>query len=423
MSRRVTGGALVVASALLGVPQAYGETAPPPQLPMATGCTAHVSDIASDATPTWGAGNVNGVPNVADPRGSVPGLDIRGVTFRVTSTKVYAFMSLDDIPATLRDTDSAYGYIMWFNRGSKVARFDQVYVNPTHAAQGWAPTSGYPIASVGSTQAGGVALKDVTGGVDATKNVAWVSVGRATFDTALGEPLVDGETLTAIAARTELWEPDSDTLPGVLRRPADHLDATGPAATWNVGDDGCFAPSKVTVSSAAVQYGDAVALTATLTDDADKPLADRTVTFTVPGEGTRTLTTDSAGVVKVSLPAAPAAQAYKITVTYAGDDLAGPGVGTGTLTVRTETVKIAPLKVTKAGTSRTVTATLTEDDPRAFAKQPVAWYVNGKKVATTSTDASGRAVFKAAKPGQKVQARYAGAAGRYAAASSNTVTV
>ena len=56
-----------------------------------------------------------------------------------------------------------------------------------------------------------------------------------------------------------------------------------------------------------------------------------------------------------------------------GDEFSGTGQGTGTLTVRAETIRIANLAVKAAGTTRTVTATLTEDDPRSFAKYPVDW--------------------------------------------------
>jgi hypothetical protein len=80
------------------------------------------------------------------------------------------------------------------------------------------------------------------------------------------------------------------------------------------------------------------------------------------------------------------------------------------------------LKVAKSGTARTVTATLTEDDPRPLAKQPVDFYVGGRKVATVRTDSAGRAVYRGATAGQQVQARYAGSTGRYLAAKSATVT-
>jgi hypothetical protein len=96
----------------------------------------------------------------------------------------------------------------------------------------------------------------------------------------------------------------------------------------------------------------------------------------------------------------------------------------GTITIRSETTKFAPLAVAKpSATARTVTATLLDDDKRAVTGQSIAWYVNGKKVATGKTDSKGRAVYKGAKAGQKVQAKFTGVANKYTAASSATSTV
>jgi hypothetical protein len=424
VSRRVVGVTLAGTSVLLGLqPSHAATTAPSPLLPIAT-CASRLVDAPGDGVATFNPVDVNNVPAIADPRGNVGGLDITGITFRVTATRVYAFMSLADIPDTFRPTDSAYGYVLWFKRNGKIARFDQVYANQTLATQGLAPASGFPTASVGTTTAGGEAMTGVGGGVDPAKNVAYVYADRAAVETKMGGPLEDGEELTAVSGRTELWETDGKTAPGVARRPADTTDLAAAAAVWAVGDERCFPQPTVTVPAVSVQYGDAATLTATLKDDAGTPLPDRTVAVTVPGESApRTLTTDATGTVQVALATTPAAGTYDVAVTFAGDDATGRGAGTGTLTVRAETVRIAPLAVRKAGTARTVTATLTEDDPRAFAKQPVVWYVNGKKAATGTTDAAGRSVFTGAKAGQKVQARYAGVTGRYAAVVSNTVTV
>lgn len=423
LPRRVVGVTLVGTSVLLGVPSARGDAAPPPLLPLAA-CESRVNDIAGDGIATFNLVDVNNVPVIADPRGNVGGLDITGVTLRVTDTRVYAFMSLADIPDTLRQTDSAYGYVMWVTRAGKIARFDQVYANEALAAQGLAPKTGLSTASVGTTNAGGDPLTGVGGGVDKAKNVAYVYADRASLEAKTGGPIEDGEELTAISGRTELWETDGKTAPGVARRPADRTDVAPAAAVWQVGDERCFPPSVIEVVAGSAQYGDPVTLTATLKDAAGAPLAGRPVTFTVPGESAaRALTTDADGAVRVTLAEAPPAGTYAVRVAYAGDESTSRGAGTATLAVRAETIRVGKLAVQRSGTARTVTATLTEDDPRAFARQPVAWYVNGKKVATVATDAAGRSVFKGAKPGQKVQARYAAVPGRYAGATSATVTV
>lgn len=420
MSRRAAAVTLVTTSALLGALPSQGDTPPPPLMPLAT-CETRVNDIPGDGIPKLGADNVNGVPTVDDPRGNVAALDATSITFRLTETRVLAFMALSDVPDGFRETDSAYGYTMWFTFGSKIARFEKVHANPAHAQQGLAPTTGLTTASVGTSPSGGNSLTGIGGGVDAAKNVVYVYADRASLEAQLGVALVDGDTLTAINGRTELWETKGDVAPGVVRRPADKTDVPAASATWAVGDDRCFPASRLTVANAAAQQGDAVTLTATLKDEAGAALAGRKVTVTVTGESARTLTTDAAGAVRVALPAAPPAGTYAVRAAYLGDEQSGAAQGSGTLAVRAETIRVSVPKVTRAGTARTVTATFTEDDPRAFARQPVAWYVGGRKVATLVTDSAGRSVFKGAKPGQKVQVRYLGASGLYAPVASKTV--
>ncbi len=425
MARRVVGGALVTASALLGVPPSVAETTPPeppaaPQLPLAV-CAARVNDDPGDGVPDWSARPGSTAP-VADPRGSRDGLDITAVTFRLTATRVYAFMSLRDLPDTMPQTDSAYGFYLWFSRGPKIARFDQVLVNPLHTTVGQTP-QGFPTASVGDTIAGGPnPLDGLGGGVDTAKDVAYVYADRASLEAQLGEPLRDGDELTAITGKTVLFVGAGTTAAGVTQRPADATTVPAAEAVQTVGDDHCFAAARFDAPAVSAQHGDQVTLRATLRDDAGTPLPGRRVTLSLPGDNARSLTTAADGTVAVTLTAG-AAGTYLGALRYAGDDYSGRGFGVLTLTVRPETVRFAPLKVARAGAARTVTATLTEDDPRAFARQPVDFYVNGRKAATVRTDAAGKAVFRGAKAGQQVQARYAGASGRYAAARSNTVRV
>ena len=75
------------------------------------------------------------------------------------------------------------------------------------------------------------------------------------------------------------------------------------------------------------------------------------------------------------------------------------------------------LKVTKAGSSRTVTATLTAAG-KPLAGQVVTWFVNGKKAATTTTSPSGTAVLKTAKPTQIVTAEFGGVPDKYLASKA-----
>jgi hypothetical protein len=415
MSRRAVGAALVT-SALLGLSPSYAAS---PQLPDPA-CDKRVVDGTGDGKVNWNV-NPQSTDRIDDPRGSVDALDITGVTIRLTATKVYAFMTLKDVPAAVRETDTAYGYFMWFTRGTKIARFQHVLVNSAQSAIG--PTN-FPTASVGTSTNGGTGnMSGLGGGIDPGANVVYVYADRSALETQLGAPLVEGDQLTAVTGKTYLFIAHGTVSAGVQQRLADETTAKPEDAVYTVGQNPCFAPSKVEVTSPTVQYGDPVTLTATLADAADSPLAERQVTFTIPGEAARTVTTGDDGVATVALTTARAAGAYRYTVTYGGDDYSGTGTGEGTLTVAPEGVRLSALKVTKpTATSRTVTTTLTDDDAQPLAKQAIVWYVAGKKVATVLTDVQGKSVFKGAKPGQKVQAKFAGVSGRYLAAASNTVT-
>ena len=148
------------------------------------------------------------------------------------------------------------------------------------------------------------------------------------------------------------------------------------------------------------------------------------VDFAITGDpaGTKTGTTDANGVATVTIATGLKASGtpYPVTVTFAGDATDGKAKLTGTILVTPEKTVFAPLAVARpSATTRTVTATLTDDDKKPLAAQKVEWLVNGKKVATLTTDAKGKSVYKGAKPGQLVQARFVAVSGKYLGALSN----
>ncbi|HWL35382.1 MAG TPA: hypothetical protein VNQ77_04250 [Frankiaceae bacterium] len=413
MARRTAARAFVATGLLLAfaVPSGAAETLLP-QIPDKD-CAERVADPAGD-------GHVNWHPSgeLDDPRGSLDPLDITGVTVRVTATRVIAFMALKDIPTAMRPTDTAYGYYMWFTYGAKTARFQHVLVNSNQSAIG---PGGFPTGSVGTGTNGGTnPLRGLGADVDSTHDVVYVYADRAALEEELGEPLPPGAKLTAITGKTVLFVGAGSAAAGVTQRPADATEVAADKAVYTIGADPCFAPSVVTTASTSAQYGDPAQIVVGLTDVDEEPLVDKRITVTLPGEAPRTATTNEDGEAFLSVPARTPGT---FTVTYDGDETSGAGTGRGTVAVRPEVVRFAALKVVRSGTARTVTATLTEDDPRPCVRLPVDFYVNGRKVATVLTDSKGRAVFKGATAGQKVQARYAGATGRYAAAKSATVTV
>jgi hypothetical protein len=411
MSRRLVGGTLA-ASVLVGMSGAFAAT----QLPKAD-CATLVKDDPGDGKVNYEP--VATGPAVMDPRGtSYDYLDILSVTLRSTPDKIWAYLSVKDVPTSVGATETAYQYDVTFAKGTKTVTLSHV-LESTAAYWNSRPSgsASYPraIPKDGSSQKPD--LKGVTGELDATRNVVIVAVPRSELETFLGEPVTDGTVFTGVSARTWLYIGFGS---GANQRPADST----AGGSYTVGDEQCFSPATVAATAGSVQYGDAATLSATVTGDGGAAIAGKQVTFSVAGDPhTIKATTDDNGVATASYVAAVPAGTYTATATFAGDETAGRASATTPLVVKPEATKFSPLAVTKSGTARTVTATLLDDDKRPVAGQKVDWYVGGRKVATLATTSAGKSVFKGAKAGQSVQARFAAVAGKYAATTSNTAKV
>jgi hypothetical protein len=417
MSRRVVGSTLVAASLFVGISGAFAAY----QAPKAD-CATMVKDSPNDAIVDYGPTPTQPLP---DPSGkSNPAVDITGVTARVASDRVLTYMTITDIPTTMPTQESAYEYDVTFVKGTKSFVFMAATWNSNAVYDSTKPQP-FPRALPYDGTAQKTALKDVKMEVDATRNLVIVSAAREEVEAFLGAKLVDGDMFTSIAGKAIVYV--GPYLNGLSKRTGDTTPATptGEQASYTVGTDTCFAPAALTLSVPKAQYGDTVNLTAKLADDTGAALADREVHFSVAGDS-RTLptaTTDESGVAVLPYSALVAAGTHVVTATYGGDEAAGRGTASAPLVVAPETTKFGPFTVGKAGTGRTITVALTDDDRTAVAAQKVDWYVNGHKAATTTTDSKGKTVFKGAKAGQSVQARFAAVPGKYAAANSATVKV
>ncbi len=368
-------------------------------------CPYRVDDSAGDAQLNYSP--VAGTP--ARPLGSIDSLDITNVTLRLTDTELQAFVHVNALGA-LGLAETGRRYVVTFKQGAKSYVFENAVFNPT-VPDTLRPAGPFPAAK------GATAFSGAGGGIDAATNDVWITAPRAGVEADLGRALVEGDVFDSIEAHTLSYD-------GTQSWPAD--DASGTGMTYVVGDDLCFGPPPAVLDDLdvpPVQYGDASAASVVLLDDAWTELAGRPVEWYVNGVAAGTATSDADGVVAMALPAMLPAGTYPVVVRFAGDDSTGKRKAMGTLVVSREVTKLAALKVAKpTRTTRTVTATLLDDDGHAVAGQRVDWYVNGRKVGTATTDSKGRAVLKTAKPGQRVQARYPGVSGKYAAASSATVT-
>lgn len=425
MSRRLVGCALA-ASLLTGTVAASAVTAPA-DLPRAD-CDRRLNDSSGDAIPYY---PVNSTTNVTQPgSSSVAGLDVVSVTMRVTAERFEMYLALQEFPKTFGATDGAYGYDVTFAKDTRNFRIQHMIGNPGARAElrPDAVTPGYPKATSGTgTSFTGTSFTDVTSEFVQDRGFIIVTVPRAQIEALLGGPLAEGTPFTALAAKTYLYPMSPSSVAASTRFNADSATATDESATFTVGDEYCLGGPPtflVEYTQDPVQYGDATALSVTLANEADEAVADREIEFSIPGEPVRKATTDEGGVATVTFTPTRTAGSYPVTMTWAGDEEAGKSKLVASLVIAPEKTKFTALAVAKpSATTRTVTATLLDDDAHALAGQKVDWYVNGKKAATVATDGKGRSVFKAAKPGQSVQARLAAVTGKYAAATSNTAKV
>jgi len=424
------GTALLVGAALIAAARlvpAAGDTtpAPTPDLPKFL-CDYGLVDDEGDNTPKYTGG--------ADTTALVPkrsALDIRAIDLRVTPTDFQVFMALagDPTTATMNQYESAWRYVVTFSLGSAsftygVERDNTADpgkdVKPGDAGQYQPAQPKAFITNGGGTIADSTA-KFVAGGTTAPSWVVFTSP-RAKVESMIG-PLDSSSKFTAISGTTTDWLLNQSGA-------ADTTAATGAQAEHVATDDRCFGPPATSMASLvapAVEYDHTSKLSATLLDVDGKPIAGKPLTFTVAdGKPTKlTATTNAAGVATASYLARVKAGTYAVTAAFAGEPatLKASSIS-GTLKVTAETTVFSVPTVAKPSSqTRIVTTTLRGDNKAAIAGVSVDWYVNNKKVASTKTDKTGKVSLRTAKPGQTVQARFAGKAGMLLAAVSRSVKV
>ncbi|MDQ1712230.1 MAG: hypothetical protein QOE45_1680 [Frankiaceae bacterium] len=428
MSRRLVGSTLVATSLLIGTVAASGAT----EYPRAD-CDRRLNDLPGDAVPTFTANGLAPAPVQPSPD-SNPGLDVLSVTMNVTADSLEMYLGLKEFPKTFAAQEAGYGYEVMFTKGTKSFRLSHLVPNES-VDKSLRPDSilpAYPRAQGGpSSSMALLTSTSVTGELDKTRNLIIIRVLRPEIEKVLGEPLADGDTFTALNAKTFDYyaEPSPTVTNGPTRLSGDTTAGTDDEKTFTVGDAYCLGGPPTTLTdfeAKPVQFGDATEVSVTLANEADEAVEGKEIQFSVAGEPGMPLkaTTTDEGIAAVTFTPTKGAGTYPVTVTWAGDDEAGKSKVVGNLVISAEKTKFNALAVAKPSAStRTVTATLLDDDKHAVAGQKVDWYVNGKKVATLATDKAGKSVFKAAKPGQSVQAKLATVTGKYVAANSNTAKV
>jgi large repetitive protein len=143
-----------------------------------------------------------------------------------------------------------------------------------------------------------------------------------------------------------------------------------------------------------ISAGDPVTLTATLTRSSnDAPIAGQTVSFSVNGAAVGSGTTDASGVASFTYTPANAAAGYTIDASFAENGFYLGATDTATLTIsKSATTLVADDKVVSAGSTVTLTATLTRTAGSVpISGKSIAFTVDGAAIATVATDASGLA--------------------------------
>jgi hypothetical protein len=422
------GTALLMGVAVLAASRlvpASGDTPPAaPELPRDV-CTHAVSDPAGDAkavtSPNAMVDTTTVAPNVA-------GLDIQAVDLRVTDTALQVFLGVTHFtsPPTMAYDEASWRYTVTFKMGGKNFTFGAQQNNGNLPPQAQPQDSGLylPNGYIFMNNNGDLAGATVQFIAGNAPPLSWVvySAPRDKVEKNLGRAIVPGDLFTNVTAATQDWfsarqMPGGDSLSTSLTAAQDQLVA---------GDEWCFGPPPTAISDVTVPaavYHHSTTLSAVLKDENAKALASKPVTFTIHDGKNTTLpgTTDANGLATATYgPIAVPAGNYPVTVTFPGEGTTlKTSTATGMLKVSAQKTAFTAPKVSKlSATTRAVTATLLDDLQKGVAGVKVDWYVNGKKTATTTTDKSGKTVFRAAKAGQKVQARFAGKAGYLLGASS-----
>lgn len=361
---------------------------PPPQptVPVpAPGCFGF-TDAKGDARP---GGAVS--------PGNDPDLDILAVTGRTSPTALAGHLQIDKLgtrPSFPAFTGHRFEY--QFNVGDKVVLLR-------------ANTEGEGVGLVDGTAAPDL---KVTAAFDVVSSQVVLSVDRASLATVLKSRIANGTLLTKQVGRSIA------RTPAPVIAPADTASTDDAArGTYTVGDNTCFAPRISASLPARVQTSDLAVVSLSLTTSDGRTAAGQTVTARVGDGRAVSARTDKQGGATVSVPVSEAAGLRQLVVRSSGS--AGQGELRSDMNVLVERALLFAGS-RGSGTSRVVTATLTDDDNprRGLTGQRVTFRFGGRTL-TGTTDRSGRATATVP-AGSVVEIAFAGRRGFLTAAKVRT---
>jgi hypothetical protein len=432
------GGAGVAPVAV--APSASPDASASPSPSASPDASASPSPTASGA-PAGGAPAAAGLPTAGcalakDPKGDAqlspvggapglpndPDLDVTSLTLGTDGKNLKAFVKVDALASGPMVTEGHRFYVSFTFNKHNFTMAGSSFKNGEEAIRDGASQTGQVAAT---TQ---LAVDGVSSAIDPERftgaGPGFVDSGlKYTFDlknsyAIASLPLTDlekygkapaaGAVLTGVYASANA---DNFATALVVDSIPDGAGSTAPGKlTYNVGDNACFAAAAsplTSVGAVKAQYGDVAAVAAKLVDAAGAPLAGKTLTFAL-GASKATGVTAADGVAKAALTVTDKAGKRSLKVT---------GEGASTTVPFTVLVEKTALRVT--GAKGTVAATLSDDDKKPVAGQPVT-FTAGSKKATVKTDAKGVAKVAGFAPGTTVKVTYAGAAGMYSATAGST---
>lgn len=344
--------------------------------------------------------------------GNDPDLDILSVTFKTTPEALSAYIKVDKL-ASKPSGQQFSGH-----------KFDVGFTHNGKALVLAATATGTGTGTVDGTANADLKPKAV---FDLPSSQVIISIDRPGVEKAAGAPLPNGAVITKTSARsTALIATGGQTV-------ADTATGTTPdKQAYMIGDNSCFpaasggsatggAPRLRFSAPSRVQSSDVESVTATLTSSSGEPLAGKRVTAQVGSGPVVAGTTSSSGQVRLPVRVTDRAGSRVLSVRYAGEPGGEGGAQVrATITVVPEVSKIASSS-SGTGATRTFSITLTDDDAtrHPYVGATVTFGYSGQTV-KVSTNRYGKASVQA-KPGARIDVRYAGRAGYVSPATARTI--
>ena len=152
--------------------------------------------------------------------------------------------------------------------------------------------------------------------------------------------------------------------------------------------------TQITVQNITSKHGNHVNLTATLKDENNNPLANKTIIFMISGKTIGTAVTNSNGIATLSYTIQENIGSFVIYGIFNSESIYTSSVGNGTLAVNAISTQITTKDVTvQHGNNVNLTTTLRDENNKPIAGQTIIFSINNKIVGAAFTNINGIATF------------------------------